>query len=193
MNVQHIPYRGSAPAMQDLIEPSIIVMKKQLRNVKIDRWGNVSEITDDKGRHGGRREGAGHPKGVPGGGHAGRQPGAIDKQLSSARVVPMAEKWDFAETALSHAYRMLNILVSLAEDVKQPGGVRMMAADKVIDRAMGRAPQHLDISAKRHTDIVYQSAEELRAKIRAAIEEEGVPRALMDLTVEPVVDDEDDE
>jgi hypothetical protein len=58
---------------------------------------------------------------------------------------------------------------------------------------MGRAPQHIDISAKRHTDIVYRSAEELRAEIRRAIEEEGVPRALMDLTVEPVVDDEDDE
>jgi hypothetical protein len=40
---------------------------------------------------------------------------------------------------------------------------------------------------------VYRSAEELRAEIRRAIEEEGVPRALMDLTVEPVVDDEDDE
>jgi hypothetical protein len=105
----------------------------------------------------------------------------------------MSVKWDFAEQALGYAERMLNILVSVAEDVAQPGGVRVMAADKVIDRAMGRAPQHIDISAKRHTDIVYRSAEELRAEIRRAIEEEGVPRALMDLTVEPVVDDEDDE
>jgi hypothetical protein len=51
---------------------------------------------------------------------------------------------------------------------------------------MGKAPAHIDITALRHTDIVYQSAEELRAEIRRAIEEEGVPRALMDLTVEPV-------
>ena len=68
--------------------------------------------------------------GVPGGGHDGRQPGAIDKQPNPARIIPMAEKWNFAEQALSHAERMLNILVSLAEDITQPGGVRLMAADK---------------------------------------------------------------
>ena len=43
-----------------------------------------------------------------------------------------------------------------------------------------------------HTDIVYQSAEELRAELRKAIEASGVPKALMDLTVEEVLDDEDD-
>ena len=155
-----------------------------------------------KGRSGGARPGAGpkpkpkledlavpklrgHPPGVPGGGHDGRQPGAPDKQLNPARVVPMADKWNFAEHALNNAEDMLNILINLAKTA-QSEGVRMMAADKVIDRAMGKAPQHLDISAKRHTDIVYRSAEELRAEIRRAIEEEGVPRALMDLTVEPV-------
>ena len=161
-----------------------------------------------KGRSGGARPGAGpkpkpkledavpkprgHPPGVPGGGHDGRQPGALDKQLNPARIVPMADKWNFAEHALNNAEDMLNILINLAKTA-QSEGVRMMAADKVIDRAMGKAPQHLDISAKRHTDIVYRSAEELRAEIRRAIEEEGVPRALMDLTVEPVVDDEDEE
>jgi hypothetical protein len=67
-----------------------------------------------------------------------------------------------------------------------PWPARVTAADKVLDRAMGKAPAHIDITALRHTDIVYQSAEELRAEIRRAIEEEGVPRALMDLTVEPV-------
>jgi len=169
-----------------------MVMKKQLRNVKIDRFGNVSEITDDKGKHGGRRAGAGHPKGVPGGGHDGRQPGAVDKQLNPARVIPMADKWNFAEHALNNAEDMLNILINLAKTA-QSEGVRMMAADKVIDRAMGKAPQHLDISAKRHTDIVYRSAEELRTEIRRAIEEEGVPRALLDLTVEPLAEDDDDD
>ena len=51
--------------------------------------------------------------GVPGGGHDGRQPGAVDKQLNPARIIPMADKWNFAETALSHAERMLEILVNL--------------------------------------------------------------------------------
>ena len=169
-------------------------------------------MSGTKGRSGGARPGSGpkpkpkqedifadpkprgHPKGVPGGGHDGRQPGALDKSvLTPPRIIPMADKWNFAEKALSHAERTLNILAIIAEDVKESGGVRVMAADKVIDRAMGKAPQHFDISAKRHTDIVYRSAEELRAEIRRAIEEEGVPRALMDLTVEPVVDDDDDE
>ena len=49
---------------------------------------------------------------------------------------------------------------------------------------MGKAPAHIDITAMRHTDIVYQSAEELRAEFRKALEAEGVPRALLDLTVE---------
>jgi len=161
-----------------------------------------------KGRSGGARPGAGpkpkpkledlvpkprgHPVGVPGGGHDGRQPGAVDKQLNPARVIPMADKWNFAEHALNNAEDMLNILINLAKTA-QSEGVRMMAADKVIDRAMGKAPQHLDISAKRHTDIVYRSAEELRTEIRRAIEEEGVPRALLDLTVEPLAEDDDDD
>ena len=115
-----------------------------------------------KGRSGGARPGSGPKPGA----HR-----ALDRSLS--------------------AYSMID-LVSLAEDVKQPGGVRVMAADKVLDRAMGRAPATIDISTKHHTAIVYQSAEELRAKIRAAIEEEGVPRALMDLQVDPIEEDEDD-
>jgi len=91
-------------------------------------------MSGTKGRSGGAREGSGpkpkpksdvvdalslkprgHPVGVPGGGHDGRQPGAVDKQLNPARIIPMADKWNFAETALSHAERMLEILVNLAE------------------------------------------------------------------------------
>ena len=115
-----------------------------------------------KGRSGGARPGAGpkpkpkledlvpkprgHPVGVPGGGHDGRQPGAVDKQLNPARVIPMADKWNFAEHALNNAEDMLNILIKLAKTA-QSEGVRMMAADKVIDRAMGKAPQHIDVTA----------------------------------------------
>ena len=77
-------------------------------------------MSGTKGHSGGAREGSGpkpkpkkarestgnpvgHPKGVPGGGHDGRQPGAVDKQPNPARIVPMSVKWDFAEQALSHA------------------------------------------------------------------------------------------
>ena len=75
-------------------------------------------MSGTKGRSGGAREGSGpkpkpksdvvdafslkprgHPVGVPGGGHDGRQPGAVDKQPNPARIIPMAEKWNFAETS----------------------------------------------------------------------------------------------
>ena len=156
---------------------------EDIRKVQIFKYRITHCMSGTKGRSGGAREGSGpkpkpksdvvdalslkprgHPVGVPGGGHDGRQPGAVDKQLNPARIIPMADKWNFAETALSHAERMLEILVNLAETA-QSEGVRMTAADKVIDRAIGKAPQHFDISAKRHTDIVYRSAEELRAFI----------------------------
>jgi len=142
-----------------------------------------------KGRSGGARPGSG-PK--PGAHSNGGRLGALDRSLSPARLIPTPEKWNFAEYSLAHAYSMIDILVSIANDVTQPSGVRVMAADKVLDRAVGRAPATIDISTKHHTAIVYQSAEELRAKIRAAIEEEGVPRALLDLQVDPIEEDEDD-
>ena len=145
-----------------------------------------------KGRSGGARPGAGRKPGSRNRRRIGRRTGAIDASLSPARIIPMAEKWNFAEIAFAHAESMIQILVDIAKDETQPGSVRVMAADKVMDRAVGRAQQFVDITAKRHVDITYRTAEELRAKIRAAVEAEGVPRALMDLQVDPVVEDEDD-
>ena len=146
-----------------------------------------------KGRSGGARPGAGRKPGSRNRRRGiGRRTGAHDVSLSPARIIPMAEKWNFAEIAFAHAESMIAILVSIAKDETQPGSVRVMAADKVMDRAVGRAPQFVDITAKRHTEIVYHTAEELRAKIRQAIEEKGVPRALMDLQIDPVEEDEDD-
>jgi len=112
---------------------------------------------------GGKREGAGRPPGITGPG-TGRPPGAVDKTLAPSRVVPTAQKWEFAERALQHADTMLNVLVNLALNAKNEA-VRMASADKVIDRAMGKAPQHFDVTAMRHTDIVYSSAEELRREV----------------------------
>ena len=145
-----------------------------------------------KGKSGGARPGAGRKPGSRNRRHIGRRRGALDSSISPARLIPRAQKWNFAEIAYAHAEDMITILVSIAKDETQPGSVRVMAADKVMDRAVGRAPQFVDITAKRHTEIVYHSAEELRAKIRAAIEEEGVPRALLDLQVDPIEEDEDD-
>ena len=62
--------------------------------------------------------------------------------------------------------------------------VRLKAIDRILDRALGKAPQHADVSALRHTEIVYRSAEE----IRKALIEAGAPPVLLDLT-----DDEEDD
>ena len=95
------------------------------------------------------------------------------------------QKWEFAKHALQYAYKALDVLVEIAEDVEAPAAARVSAAGKILDRALGKAPEHVDVTALHHTDIVYRSAEELRQELRKALEEEGVPRALMDLTVEP--------
>jgi len=77
---------------------------------------------------------------------------------------------------------MLEILVDIAENGKSESA-RIAAADKILDRALGKAPAHIDVTALHHTDIVYQTADELRRELRRAIEEEGVPKALLDLTI----------
>jgi hypothetical protein len=74
---------------------------------------------------------------------------------------------------------MLEILVDIAEH-GQSESARVNAADKILDRALGKAPQHVDVSALRHTEIVYRSAEE----IRKALIDAGAPPVLLDLTVE---------
>ena len=40
-----------------------------------------------------------------------------------------------------------------------------MAAGRILDRAIGKAPMQIDVSALRHDQIVYQSVEEIRAEL----------------------------
>ena len=54
--------------------------------------------------------------------------------------------------------------------------VKLMAADRILDRAVGRAPMQIDVSALRHEQIVYQSA----AEIRAELQRRGVPLLLIE-------------
>ena len=127
-----------------------------------------------KGHSGGARPNTGGARE-----NAGRPPGSGDGTLSAARLIPPAQKCEFAEKALAHAERMLEILVDIAEHGDSEAA-RVAAAGKVIDRALGKAPQHVDITALRHTEIVYRSAAEIRKLLMA----EGVPKALLDLKVE---------
>jgi hypothetical protein len=128
------------------------------------------------GRSGGARVGAGAPPGSGGAREgAGRPPGVGDTTLSAARILTPGQKWAFAEKALQHAERMLEILADIAEH-SDSDSARVSAADKILDRALGKAPQHVDITALRHTEIVYHSVAEIR-KVLAA---RGLPPVLLE-------------
>ena len=103
--------------------------------------------------HGGKRAGAGRPSTVPHPTHGGKREGAgrtpgVSENISPARLLSPGQKWGFAELALRHAEAMLAIMVDIAVN-GQSEAVRLAAADKVIDRAMGKAPAHIDITAMR--------------------------------------------
>ena len=69
----------------------------------------------------------------------------------------------------------LETMVHLMRKSKQES-VRLMAADRILDRAIGKAPMQIDVSALRHDQIVYQSVEEIRAELVRR----GVPPLLID-------------
>ena len=98
-------------------------------------------------------------------------------------MIPPAQKWAFAEKALRHADRALEVLLEIMEH-GESGAARVSAAGKILDRALGKAPQHIDNTALRHTKIVYHSAEEIRQELAAR----GVPPVLLDY-VPPNKDD----
>jgi len=69
----------------------------------------------------------------------------------------------------------LETMVHLMREGKQES-VRLMAAGRILDRAIGKAPMQIDVSALRHDQIVYQSVEEIRAELVRR----GVPPLLID-------------
>jgi hypothetical protein len=132
-----------------------------------------------KGHSGGARPNTGGARE-----NAGRPPGSGDGTLSAARLIPPAQKWTFAEKALRHAERAIEVLAEIMEHGESEAA-RISAAEKILDRALGKAPQHIDTAALRHTEIVYRSVQEIRAELEAR----GVPAALLDYKEE----DEDGE
>jgi hypothetical protein len=121
----------------------------------------------------------------------GRPHGAKDSK-QRAKVVPSDRplnllRWQFAEYAIQHAYEALNGMIDLMRNAESEA-VRLKAMDKILDRALGKAPLHIDVTALRHTEIVYRSAEE----IRNALLGRGLPPALLDLRPAAAKDDDDD-
>jgi hypothetical protein len=82
------------------------------------------------------------------------------------------QKYEFAEYALRFAYEALDTLVAIMRE-GDSDAARASAADKILDRALGK---HLDITAMRHTEIVYHTAEEIRQELA----DRGVPPVLLD-------------
>ncbi len=108
-------------------------------------------------RCGGKRPGAGWPKG------------------SSNKGTP-EQRRTFTELALAYSLEALETLVTVMRDGKSESA-RVLACSHILDRALGKAPQHADIQAKaiKHTEIIYQSADELRQQLLR----EGVPPTLL--------------
>jgi hypothetical protein len=134
------------------------------------------------GRSGGAREGAGRPSG----GEGGRTEGAVDV-LPRDRYSIINRKWSLAERALEYAEEALLGMVKLMRSAESEA-VRLAAQDQILDRVFGKAPQHIDVPALRHTEIVYRSAEEIRQELLAR----GVPKVLLDYTPPPPEDDDSD-
>ena len=114
-------------------------------------------MAGQKGRSGsgGKRKGAGRPK------------GAVDARprFRIAKSVAV-QKWEFAKNAQQYAYEALDVLVEVVRNVEAPEAVRLPAAGKILDRALGKAPPgHGDVTALRHTGIVYRSAAEIRQEL----------------------------
>jgi hypothetical protein len=53
---------------------------------------------------------------------------------------------------------------------------RVTAADKILDRGLGKAPAYIDVKALKHTEIIYRSADEIRKELVAR----GVPQLLIE-------------
>ncbi len=56
--------------------------------------------------------------------------------------------FDLAVEARKHAALAISVLVEAAQDATAPTAARVSAANSLLDRGFGRAPQSLDINAK---------------------------------------------
>jgi hypothetical protein len=124
-------------------------------------------MAGQKGRSGsgGKRKGAGRPV------------GAVDAQPRFRIAKSLSvRKWEFAKRALPYAHEALDRLAEMVRDVEASEAVRLPAACLILDRTLGKAPRHADVSALHHTEIVYRSA----AEIRQELINRGVPEVLLD-------------
>ena len=107
-----------------------------------------------KGRSGGARA------------HAGRPPNSV-RNAEDRRALALA--------ASEYTMEALATMVELMR-TGDSDAVRLMAASRILDRAVGKAPLNIDVTALRHTEIVYESVMEIRREL----ERRGVPPILIE-------------
>ena len=98
---------------------------------------------------------------------------AIGRPRNSVRNAQ--DRKALALAASEYTMEALETMVKLMRGAKQES-VKLQAADRILDRAIGKAPMQIDITALRHDQIVYRSAEEIRAELVRR----GVPPLLID-------------
>lgn len=118
----------------------------------------------DGTNRGGKRAGAGRPK--------------TELTLPPPPLRGSVTAQEFAQTAMSYSIEALHTLYHVMTN-SESDMARVSAADKILDRAVGKAPQNVDVRSVTHTNVVYKSLDD----IRAALLEVGMPPLLIDATI----------
>jgi hypothetical protein len=66
---------------------------------------------------------------------------------------------EIREAALAHTPRAIEVLAEVMNDTKTPPATRVMAADKIMDRALGKAPQQVDVKGEKRDLLEYSIAD----------------------------------
>ena len=93
--------------------------------------------TEKKGKHGGRRPGAGRPPGS-------RNKATLAREAGAKTLTDLAR--ENTEAALA-------ALLEVAGDVTAPAAARVSAATALLDRAWGRPPQHGRLHGRFEKDV----------------------------------------
>jgi hypothetical protein len=105
----------------------------------------------------------------------GKRPGAGRPKGSTNKGAP-EQRRTFTELALDYTVEALETLVTIMR-YGESESARVSACSHILDRALGKAPQHVDVLGIKHTEIVYRSADEVRRGLLA----QGVPARLLEL------------
>jgi hypothetical protein len=66
---------------------------------------------------------------------------------------------EIREAALAHTPAAIETLARIMQDERVPPGVRVTAADKIMDRALGKAPQQVDVKGEKRDLLEYSIAD----------------------------------